>query len=156
MPLRGAMPTWALTPFAMSPSYIGLWYTFGDTQRFSSPTFGAAKIVGRQIADALSLQLQPMQVWGVLLLAVAVCLWVGIWLHRDAAHDNRGRLPTSRTLFLALALVAGGMFAAWWATVGAVQAYRNPAATPTGIGWLGLVSFSYVLAAVRVASGRLA
>lgn len=154
MPLRGAMPTWALTPFAMSPTYIGTWYLLGDEQRFSSPTFGAAKQVGQLIADGFNLPLQPMQVWGVMLLTIAACLWASIWGHRAAAHDGRGRLSTERTLFLALSLVAGGSFAAWWAAVGSFQAARDPSATPTGIGWLGLVSFSYILAALRVASGR--
>lgn len=148
------MPTWALTPFAASPTYIGTWYLLGDPNRFSSPTFGAAKLLGRSIADRTGLPLQPMQVWGVILLAIAIWLWTGIVLHRDAAHDTRGRLSTARTLTMALALVAGGIFAAWWATVGAVQAYRDPSATPTGIGWLGLVCFAYILAAFRVASGR--
>lgn len=144
MPLRGAMPTWALTPFAMSPTYIGAWYAFGSEQRFSSPTFGAAK------------QLAPMHVWGIVLLSIAAVLWVGVFVHRDGAHDAAGRLATWRTLALAIALVAGAVFAAWWAVVGSFQAARNPAATPTGIGWLGLVSFVYLLAAFRVASGRAA
>lgn len=143
MPLRGAMPTWALTPFAMSPTYIGLWYTFGSERRFSSPTFGAAK------------QLAPMPVWGIILLTIAAWIWIGIALHRDAAHDPRGRLATWRTLFLALGLVNAGAFAAWWAAVGSFQAARDPSATPTGIGWLGLVAFVYLLAALRIASGRL-
>lgn len=142
MPLQGAMPTWALIPFATSPTYVGAWYALGDPTRFSSPTFGAAKT------------LAPMPVWGALLLTIAAWLWVAIWLHRDAAHDQHGRLSPARTLTLAFALIAGCAFAVWWAVVGTVQAYLDPTATPTGLGWFSLVAFVYLLAAIRVASGR--
>lgn len=142
MQIRGAMPTWALIPFATSPSYIGLWYLLGAPQRFSSPTFGAAK------------SLAPMQVWGLILVSVGAWIWAEIWLHRDAAHDQHGHLSTPRTLVLAFGLIFGCAFASWWGVVGTVQALRDPAATPTGIGWLSLVAFAYLLAALRVASGR--
>jgi hypothetical protein len=80
------MPTWALVPFAMSPTYIGLWYAFGSDRRFSSPTFGAAK------------QMFPMPVWGAVLLTIAFWLWVAIFLHREEAYDARGSITTWRTL----------------------------------------------------------
>lgn len=148
-PLRGEMPTWALVPFATAPAYVGYWYLFGPALRFSSPTFGAAKEVG-----ALLWASHPMAPWGIALWVIAAWITVGIFAHRGAAHLPAGMSPPWRILLLALGLVAGGAFTVWWGTVGTLQAARNPAAAPTGAGWLSVVAFAYFLAAVRVASGR--
>lgn len=149
MPMRGAMPTWALIPFATTPAYVGYWYLFGAPLRFSSSSFGAAKELGRLVWHD-----HPMAPWGLSLWVISAWLVVGIWLHRDAAHDARGGLPVWRSLVLAFALVFGGAFAVFWGAVGALQAVRDPSAAPTGAGWMSLVAFVYALAAVRVAFGR--